>query len=220
MHDEIIKHTKKIYRTASQSKNSVTEKIKEIAIEIFIIVFAVSLSIWLHSWNEHRHQQKEVSEFLADLKTELNSDLWGLEEGKKKYIETQKNIDSLKDTIRDNFKIDYVIRTPNNANYEGFKSSGKISTIENKKLKKLILVYYQKTSPSTYNFDNIFNAQVSTIVDASNFDNRNFFDIMKDPKYNRLLRRLEWYINYNTKLYDVSSNQIKEIIKEIDKEYE
>ncbi len=35
----------------------------------------------------------------------------------------------------------------NNARYEGFKSSGKIGTIENNKLKNSILSYYQQTIP-------------------------------------------------------------------------
>jgi hypothetical protein len=218
MQDEIIKHTKKIYKTARNSKHSFTEKITEIAIEIFIIVFAVSLSIGLHSWNEHRHQQKLVREFLTDLKSELNKDLLGLEEGKKEYDAIKKSIASLDDTTIGNFSINYIIRVNNNANYEGFKSSGKISTIENKKLKNLILEYYQKTNPSTYNLDNIFNAQVKTIADESNFDSRNMFDILNEKKYNRVLKRLEYYIEHNKVSYDAATKQIKEIMEEIEKE--
>ena len=218
MQDEIIKHAQKIYRTAWKSKQMLSGKITEVAIEIFIIVFSVSLSIWLHSWNEHRHQQIVVQEFLVDLKSELNNDLLGLDEGKKEYNEIKKSIDCLRDTTKRNFSINYIERMPNNANYEGFKSSGKISTIENKKLKNLILEYYQKTSPSTYSLDDIFNSQVKVIAEESNFDNRNMFDILNEPIYNRVLKRLEYYIEHNAVFYDFASKQIKEIIQEIDKE--
>ena len=63
MQDEVSKHTKKIFKTMSNKKYSMPEKLKEISIEILIIVFAVTLSIKLHEWSEHRHQQKEVKEF-------------------------------------------------------------------------------------------------------------------------------------------------------------
>jgi len=56
-------------------QHSFWEKVKEVAIEIFIIVFAVTLSIWLHSWSDHRHEQKEVEEFLSGLKGDLAKDI-------------------------------------------------------------------------------------------------------------------------------------------------
>jgi len=65
-----------------KSKQRFIEKVKDILIEICIIVFAVSLSIWLHSWSEHRHEQKEVSEFLDGLKGDLNKDIILLEKNK------------------------------------------------------------------------------------------------------------------------------------------
>src|SRR5256885_14315597 len=84
MHDEVAKHTKKIYDAAKNRKHSFGEKLKEIIIEIFIIVFAVTLSIWFHNWSDHRHEQKEAIEFLRGLKDDLNEDI--------KSIETNKNI--------------------------------------------------------------------------------------------------------------------------------
>jgi hypothetical protein len=83
MQDEVTKHTKKIYDTVKSRKHSFAEKLKEILIEICIIVFAVTLSIWLHSWSEHRHEQKEVSEFLKGLKEDLSNDIDMIEKNKK-----------------------------------------------------------------------------------------------------------------------------------------
>ena len=70
MQDEVLKHTEKIYKTIKNKKHSLKDKLKEIIIEILIIVFAVTLSIYLHSWSEHNHQEKEVTEFLIDLKSD------------------------------------------------------------------------------------------------------------------------------------------------------
>ena len=80
--DEVTKHTKKIYDTLKNKKYTLGEKVKETIIEILIIVFAVTLSIWLHSWSEHRHEQKEVREFLRGLKDDLTKDIQLLNENK------------------------------------------------------------------------------------------------------------------------------------------
>ena len=74
MQDEILKHTKKIYKEVKNPKHTVAEKLKEIIVEILIIVFAVTLSIWLHSWSEEKHQRKEAKTFLIGLKEDLKND--------------------------------------------------------------------------------------------------------------------------------------------------
>src|ERR1700761_2797016 len=82
MQDELTKHGLKIYKTMSDKKHNFGEKFKEILIEIGIIVFAVTLSIYVHSWSEHRHEQKEVKEFLHGLKTDLTNDLLQLKDNR------------------------------------------------------------------------------------------------------------------------------------------
>ena len=92
MQDEVLKHTKKIYKVAKNPKHTLGEKVKEILVEIFIIVFAVTLSIWLHSWSEERHQQKDAQIFLTGLKDDLKNDISNLEQTKSALDETQKQI--------------------------------------------------------------------------------------------------------------------------------
>src|SRR5258708_19013112 len=91
MEDEVSKHTRKIYRAIKDPRHSFAEKTKEIVIEILIIVFAVTLSIWFHSWSEHRHEQKEVREFLTGLKDDLNKDINLLEANKNSIIRLDSN---------------------------------------------------------------------------------------------------------------------------------
>jgi hypothetical protein len=134
------------------------EKLKEILIEIFIIFFAVTLSIWLHNWSEHKHQQEEVTSFLTDLKADLSKDIENLTQKKRflndalrSYARIEKLTPEEADTTK-NIDLQFHLSTLqlNNGNYEGFKSSGKISFIENKKLKKSILEYYQQALPELY----------------------------------------------------------------------
>src|SRR6476660_3534227 len=88
---EVIKHTKKIYKTWFSKEHSFWHKLGEFGVEILIIVFAVTISIWFHNWSEHAHQQAEVKEFLEGLKIDLLSDIDEMKGDKSSY-EKQKRI--------------------------------------------------------------------------------------------------------------------------------
>lgn len=228
MQEEISKHSRKIYKTVKNPKHTVNEKIKEIIVEIFIIVFAVSLSIWLHGWSEHRHEQKESNKFLNELKTDLEADAKLIEENKKtlssldsdyKFILSLKNkktpvIDSLVGS-HSNF---YLLGSAFNVGrYEGFKSSGKIGTIENDSLKNQILAYYQQTLPNLTFRVNFINSEQLKIKDADP-GNLNLSDFYKSQRMQSNYSNL----SYNSKglidEYQNALNQINQILKEIDSE--
>jgi hypothetical protein len=150
MQEEIKKHGLKIFKILTRSKQRTIQRIKEILIEVFIIFIAVSISVWFHNYNEERHQQEEVREFLEGLKFDLQKDI----KTYNKRLELLRT-DSIqysmiarlhthpKDTT--NTKIDIGLSTITliSGNYEGFKSSGKIGLIKDKKLKNMILTYYE-----------------------------------------------------------------------------
>src|SRR5882724_278292 len=178
MEDEITKHTKKIYDTAKSSKHSFGEKVKEIIIEICIIVFAVTLSIWFHGWSDHRHEQKEAKEFLKGLKDDLIKDIKLLEKNKKIAVNSDSNFNflaSLKNNQRANtykdseinnhLSIAIPVTLPSVGRYEGFKSSGKIGTIENDSLKGNILIFYQQTLPELAYSESFINSWELKILD-------------------------------------------------------
>jgi hypothetical protein len=229
MQEEVSKHLRKIYVIAKKTRHSIGEKIREILIEIFIIIFAVTLSIKLHSYSEHKHQQKETKEFLLDLKDDLLKDIkWmknqkaSINQNVKPYIQlthfTPKQIDSV---VTGNCPIGLpmiiVIQKTNNGNYDGFKSSGKIGFIENKKLKKYILDYYQNTTPSIHVLEDILNTQYMHILDVisqENFSKKKFFETPVQTRIgiavgitNELLRN-----------YDLILKDANDIVREIDKE--
>ena len=159
MQDEIAKHTKEILKTVAKPNHTFAEKVKDVLLEIGIIVFAVSLSIWFHGWSEHRHEQKDVKSFLTALKPYLAQDTTYYK-NKTELIAKQNNFEeSLKlseapedSLMKITMSLDLTFSSfrPNETNgqYEGFKSSGKLNTIEDENLRSQIVTYYQETLPT------------------------------------------------------------------------
>lgn len=177
---EVIKHTKKIYKTLSNKEQSFWHKAKEFILEVLIIVFAVSISIWFHSMSEHSHQQQDVKEFLLGLKNDLGSDLKEMKEDRKMYVANQVAFAYLT-SVGTNGKLDpdslkvygdaFFNATgllANNGRYEGFKSSGKIGTIENLELQNDIMDLYQENIPMLVAFTNYHSTSKAKFTDYFN----------------------------------------------------
>jgi hypothetical protein len=234
MQEEVTKHTRKIYRVWKQSKHSATDKIKEILIEIFIIVFAVSLSIWFHGWSDHRHEQQEVTEFLKGLRNDLTEDIKLVENNKAAVATLHSNFRFLyglekKDTannkindttIYKSLSFDFRITRPNIGRYEGFKSSGKIGTIENNTLKENILVFYEQSIPDLVYGEHFVNDVQSKMLDLEieNNDIIPIRDLATSARMKSMLNIGMQNFESNMRKYDEVINQAKKIIGEIDKE--
>jgi len=234
MQDEIIKHTEKIYSEANNKNHSFKEKVKEIFTEIIIIVFAVTLSIWLHSWSEERHQEKEAQIFLIGLKEDLQNDISNFESTKKALNETQKQIffvehltpekiDSIKSNHQQINSGTNIINTlVNNGRYEGFKSSGKINTIENQNLRNKILSYYQQTIPQIAviegSYEKITSRYVDILMNGKEDEDINTTLLKKKTKI--ILSGIDNFTKYNVKYYENAIKDANEIINEIGKKTE
>jgi molybdopterin synthase catalytic subunit len=158
--DEIAKHSRKIYKTWFNKDLGIWHKISEFLIEITIIVFAVTISIWFHNLSEHKHQQEEVKQFLTGLKADLSQDIKEMENDMESYQKQgaiftyigrlKKNQWPSKDTL--NANINWLYNTtalnPNDGRFQGFKSSGKIGTIENDSLQNDIMDLYEENIPA------------------------------------------------------------------------
>jgi hypothetical protein len=157
---EVIKHTKKVYKIWNSREHSLSHKIREFIMEVLIIVFAVSLSIWLHGWSEHRAEQKKVKSFLVGLKNDLQEDAAEA----RQIIQEFKTFGSVYTYLsdlpagaqpanKDSFNLAMEVSEsniwlrPNTSRYEGFKSSGNLSYIENDSLLQKILFLYQEALP-------------------------------------------------------------------------
>ena len=231
---DIIKHSRKIKdKVDGEDKPSIGEKAGEILTELLIIVFAVSLSTWLHDWSESRHQQTEVKEFLTDLKDDLKKDVAGLNNQKMSLNRalasytslrqlTPKSSDSL---LKANFTLNQeefrmFFGEENDGNFEGFKSSGKIGYIENKKLKKLLLSYYQQFIPASRKTGQALDAKLLRVeeftVKNSLTESKNR-TAWNNPTFQTDLEFAIRYANISLKVGDVGIQKAQEIISEIDK---
>jgi hypothetical protein len=232
MQDEVTKHTRKIYHVLKTPGHSITEKVKEVIIEIFIIVFAVTLSIWFHNWSDYRHEQREVREFLNGLKEDLTKDVQLLDSNRSAVTRLDsayhflyslsKNdaAGTVSDTmIYKSLYFDLRFTHANVGRYQGFKSSGKMGTIENDSLKENILVFYeQKMSELEYD-ETFVNGLQSKILDLQ-FDKSDKLvkDLVTSPKMKSLLNITIQNFENNINQYNDVAAFAKRIIAQIDGE--
>ncbi|WP_333819544.1 hypothetical protein [Ohtaekwangia sp.] len=235
---EVVKHSKKAYRIFG-SDNTLIHKIKEFFVEIFIIVFAVGITIWFHDMAEHRHQQKEVKEFLIGLKNDLTNDLSEMQADKAGYKYQQTAFlyfrfrktdavgasDSLKKYTNAIFnKVELV---QNNGRFEGFKSSGKIGNIENKKLQNDILDLYQELIPSLLSATQLYNLQKDRLIilveQNARIDEAQkrlmIEDVIKLDQAKIMLATLSAFPTEIINRYNTCISRINDIVKGIDEQY-
>jgi hypothetical protein len=229
MQDEILKHSKKVVIAARNSKHTPLEKLKEIIIEVLIIVFAVTLSIWLHGWSEHRHQQEEVRKFLKGLKNDLKSDVAFLNKNKLSLSNIKSNssfLQKLNGNVSDSIigpktTFSLIGNTFNNARYEGFKSSGKIETIENDSIKNAILQYYQQTVPNLVTSISFLNTlQLEQLKDGQNsLENISLYDYYRSNKVISMMHNIEYNSTQDISLFEKAVADANRLIQEIDKSH-
>ncbi len=220
MEDDIIKHTQKIFKTFKDRTQSL--KVKSIAIikEIFIIVFAVTLSIKFHGWSEDSKQQQEVSEFLIDLKSDLQKDITAMNNEMIEYkigIFSINNLTKLSNdeiqTVQPDFHL--TTRRTNEGNFEGFKSSGKIGFIQNKELKTNILEYFVQNMPPLYKMEENRNVTSIEIFEEISDDSNLGKTILK-TKVKTMMSLYLQYSNLLIESYDANTQLAKKIIEQID----
>lgn len=180
MDTEIKKHIRNIYQTAKSSQHAIFDKIRDICIEILIIVIAVSISIALHNWNENRHNRQEEREFLMGLQKDLQSDIENMESSKMFYEESVQGLTYFltaaknpsqvsKDSVKKYMEIFFSSTDldPHIERYEGLKSSGKFTIIENKELLNSIISLHEVIIQRIHILNNKYNAhqeRLETII--------------------------------------------------------
>lgn len=233
---EVIKHTKKLFGLW-RNDNRFLHKLGEFLLEIFIIVFAITLSIFFHDRSELKHQRHETKEFLLGLKQDLETDILEMNEDKRSfeksgrafsYITKRKIKESLNpDTIKmyNNWIFNTTGLIPNSGRFEGFKSSGKIGTIENKELQNNIMDLYQENIPNVISSTNSYTFKKQKLFDyiAANKkrltdNNTNELDVLaSDQSFNICLTLT--YVNEILSRYDVCISKMQAIIRDINKQY-
>ncbi len=235
--DEIAKHSRKIYKTWFNKELTIWHKISEFLIEMTIIVFAVSISIWFHNMSEHKHQQEEVKQFLTGLKADLTQDIKEMENDKKSYQKQseiftylrnlRKNQTPDKDTLNaySNWLFNTTALNPNDGRFQGFKSSGKIGTIENDSLQNDIMDLYEENIPALLHSTESYIRIKTLFIDLLNKNSKRLTDstdnrievIKTDESFNlcRALCRPDQVLER----YDQCIQLMEKIIGRIDMEY-
>jgi hypothetical protein len=234
---EVIKHTKKIYKIWNSKEHSFWHKVREFLLEVFIIVFAVSISIWFHNRSEHAQQQADVKEFLLGLKSDLRTDLEEMKNDRASYVQqmaavtylaaiklkTPVSQDSLNKYLKWMFNTTSL--NPNNGRFEGFKASGKIGEIENGELQNDILDLYQEDIVTLLSSTDSYILHKRKFFDYVTKNRRRLTDsttnltaiLGEDEAYN-----FAFALSSPTEVldrYDRCIAKMKKIITEIDAEY-
>jgi hypothetical protein len=238
MEHEITGHSRKVYKIWKNPAISFWSKFREIGIEVLIIVFAVSLAAYLERKREHSSEQKEVKAFLSGLKTDLLRDIEEMKQDKKTYLRYQAacsyfaGIKPGEHVSKDSIDKYYgtLLNTTgllvNDGRYQGFKSSGKINTIENGELQNDILDLYQEDIPALLASSNYYSAIKQILLnyllenikrnpDGSN----NIATVLTTEKAYNTISLLAYTQNI-LHTYDIVIDKSRKIIETIDHEYQ
>lgn len=234
---EIIKHTKKIFKLFGKENLSVWNKLKEFVIEIFIIVIAISLSIWFHNNSEHRKEQKLVKVFLTGIKEDLIADIVDAKKSLDNYQKYKllysylSNLDKNREPNHDSLRLaltyldSYNTFYVHKSRFTGFLSAGKILTIENDSLTQDILDYYQEIVQSLLvsesDWITVHNKLINFVTDNTRDYNSELaqWQILTEPKAKYLSRRLiPW--DQLIDRYNIVINKAENIKNQINKMYQ
>jgi len=227
MEHELRKHIKNVVTETLNRKKSIWKRIADIALECLIIVFAVSFAVFMERQREHKHEQKEASEFLKGLEIDLKNDIAEMKNDRKAYVgmviaynyfskKEKPNLDSSKIYVQ---RIGDVIElVPNIGRYEGFKSSGKMNTVENSELRNMIHDLYEETLPAllknTTSFNNRRGEDEKLFVEYD-FD----IDKVANNRYFKSYASMhKWECNAIVRRYTKAIEEAEKILQLIEKE--
>jgi hypothetical protein len=213
-------------------------KFRTFFLDIAVVVIGVTLSTLFNDQLTSYNQQKDVKKFLLGLKADFTNDIKEMEADRMSYNMQKRvfiyisNIKKYDPAHRDSLKkigTEFLLNTtrlvPNDSRYQGFKSAGKISTIDSDSLQNDILDLYQEDIPSLLNSSDgyierkmkFINYMVDNRVRETDSTN-NFYKLLATEKcysYTHQLTGVEEII-YR---YDICIDKMKKIMMEIDKQY-
>jgi len=237
--NEIVKHSRKTLAIIKSSGTGIKHKLKEIFIEIIIIVIAVSISIGFHNWNERRHNTKEEKEFFNGLKKDLQSDIVNMTNSQELYEYTLRGVSYfLKTENGNNLNQDSITKysdcffsstdlDPHIARYEGLKSSGRFTIIENKELLNNIIELHESIIQRIQDLNNNYfqhNQKIATLISqnavlATNGHISNAASIVSRNDFKILISISGGLISNNMiPIHKEGISKCHEILAQIDKE--
>ena len=236
--EQIVEIIEKKAEIIKETKENFFQKFKTFFLDVAVVVIGVTLSTLLNDKISNYNQQKDVKKFLLGLKTDFSNDILEMEDDKLSFNQNarlfsyitrvKRNEIPSKDTIKNigtEFLFNITGLIPNDGRYEGFKSAGKINTIENDSLQNDILDLYQEDLQTLLSSTNRHAESKKKFIDYIE-DNRiretdsttNLYKLLATEKCHQICRSLE-NVTEITGRYDICINKMKKIISEIDKQY-
>ncbi|MBS7565414.1 hypothetical protein KHS38_13465 [Mucilaginibacter sp. Bleaf8] len=230
MEHEIMGHTRKIYRIVKNTNQSLPHKLKEIFVEIAIIVFAVLLAAYIEGRSEHAHEQHEVHTFLTGLRADLENDVKEMESDRRRYRYYERGFKYFSNPVNGHFNPDSIKKywnatmsttglVPNNGRYEGFKSSGKITNIEDTALQNNILDLYQENIPALISSTNSYgkmSERLQNFILEHMIGSNHHEQVLLMPQAQNLCASLS-QASFVIQRYDEAIENSKKIIEQIEK---
>jgi hypothetical protein len=214
-----------------KTQESLWQKAGKLIREVLVIIFGVTVSIWFTERSTHVKEQDAVKTFLVDLKADLKDDTANMKKTKAGIARNSPSFAFLASLNERMFDSLHKVKAPlsfnsgitttkiNGANYEGFKSSGKMGDIENKKLKTLILKYYQDMVPTISELEKLHNSEFFKLMgfmeETADWDSKKIF---LSNRFKFLVNNFVSYSKANEGFYEVAIKQAEEVMAEIDKE--
>jgi hypothetical protein len=165
--EKIIQHSANALHLLQDKEKRWSKKLKEFMEEILIIVFAVSITLVLHNWNDARHERRLAREFLAGIKSDLDSAAVAMQLGNANFqpaVDYYTNFQQqLKTRQYNTAYLDsnsgYLLHTSyfvfDMGRFEAFKSSGYLRLIESQVLLKHLMNLYTVTIPFQMEADHL-----------------------------------------------------------------
>lgn len=205
--------------------------------EIAIIVFSVLLATWLENYRQYLQDQDQVKEFLLGLRQDLKRDIQEMEvdmstykrnrNGFQYFSSIQKKEDLKPDSISKYAWLFYsnTQLVPNDGGFQGFKSSGKLYSIEDRELRTEILDLYQEIIPmvlgSTQSFQEKKTRLALFFEDNLKYDaegNSNNLELILSPKFRNIGNSLA-FIDEILDRYEKAIHTSSSIVKRIEAQY-
>lgn len=197
--------------------------------EIALVMIGILLALQINNWNESQKMNKWEHRFLIDLKSELKTNLYQLEEINNRHLSVHNAIIELKSllktaTLNDKSKIDSIYALtlfqstffPTTGVYDSGLSAGKVENIKNDRLKYDIMNLYNH-----YYERLVYNGEIlDGVIGHIDLDRDVYFDrpnrklrswdFIKSPEF---LLKLDYLRGRNKEYTFLTQENVKEIKK-------
>jgi hypothetical protein len=170
--EKVIQHAANAVHVLQEKEKGWVKKLKEFFLEILIIFFAVTVTLLFHNWNDTLHEHRLEREFLAGIKSDLDSGALSLDRNIAYFQPTIDYFANVRQQLAthqiNTAYIDSNSWELKNTRYfafdmgrfEGFKSSGYLRLVENQSLLKRLMTFYTISIPWQIEADRlVFNSQ-------------------------------------------------------------